>query len=899
MPTIPPCAGIFLPIFWSKDSMSSIRTPLTVSPHEYFGDITGRPLDYGTIYFGEPDKDPEFYPIDVYSDEALTQPIPQPIRTKGGFINVNGDIIEIFGRPAIYSVKVLDQYGRKIFYKGKAMRNNVNDDIIAEIDAAIQQSKDDGVEYAKKAVREAIDDTVTDGSPIADTMISVDGSLSQRTINKGLESIADLSTIKNPKDGLRVYVKSYHAGLNKGGGYFTYNESKKAINDGGFIFNGWARENVADITPVLFGAKGDGVTDTLAIQRAIDAAPDGGSLYFTDGTYKVSKNTTLPNFPKNDQPCLFVYERNNLSIIIGEGATIFVDEHAQGVFEMQRSNGCVIVNNGIIKSNATFPPLDGTTGRGEKGTDTEGYPQIVPSKNNSNDTSSNTTGGYGKKFPRQNGGNGATWGVWHGGYIGNVGHGILIHNDCHKCGVTGTGEVYGFNGTGIQIGWDGANYQPSIDCFVKNTNVHNCYAGGIFTTNCRASIVTGNTVYKIGHPDAKKTDVNHDPGYGIATPYSDINECYDNYYADNFVYDCVRKGIDLHSGINTTIKNNRVVDCWTNGIYAGAGNDSLRVTETKITGNTIIRCGSLPESNVYKNVGAILAHNVMTDIGSKKPNKVTIEGNTIKDCVSGGGILSIWNGADNIIRNNTISTDSDIYVQIGNNAEHSAISIGAFNDTFTADNTIVEGNTIYLNNKMVKGVVTRKGFGRVAANTVHMGEGSVIGYEHLGTVNDKFDFINNHAFVEVGRAYITQTTGGKVEGNTSTLLSSNAYHGSDKGSKATGVRFASARITFNGTNSPALTILKGDDVIAGVSSANEGVKLNLKNITSDSSVFAQVTLVSYQGLVLDSGFANYFYVRWVTKSEVIIGIQTQQDTSHIPTASIKAGALRVDMFITE
>lgn len=194
MPTIPPCAGIFLPKFWSKDSMSSIRTPLTVSPHEYFGDITGRPLDYGTIYFGEPDKDPEFYPIDVYSDEALTQPIPQPIRTKGGFINVNGDIIEIFGRPAIYSVKVLDQYGRKIFYKGKAMRNNVNDDIIAEIDAAIQQSKDDGVEYAKKAVREAINKEAIEGGEQVDTFVVVtakfEGAIARTQAAKNMDTLS-------------------------------------------------------------------------------------------------------------------------------------------------------------------------------------------------------------------------------------------------------------------------------------------------------------------------------------------------------------------------------------------------------------------------------------------------------------------------------------------------------------------------------------------------------------------------------------------------------------------------------------------------------------------------------------------------------------------------------------
>lgn len=62
------------------------------------------------------------------------------------------------------------------------------------------------------------------------------------TINKGLESIADLSTINNPKDGFRVYVKSYHAGLSKGGGYFIYDSSRAAENDGGTVVNGWVRE---------------------------------------------------------------------------------------------------------------------------------------------------------------------------------------------------------------------------------------------------------------------------------------------------------------------------------------------------------------------------------------------------------------------------------------------------------------------------------------------------------------------------------------------------------------------------------------------------------------------------------------------------------------------------------
>ena len=59
----------------------ALRNPLTVSPHMYIGDSTGRPLDNGVVYFGEPDKDPEFYPIDIFSDDGLVKPIAQPIHT--------------------------------------------------------------------------------------------------------------------------------------------------------------------------------------------------------------------------------------------------------------------------------------------------------------------------------------------------------------------------------------------------------------------------------------------------------------------------------------------------------------------------------------------------------------------------------------------------------------------------------------------------------------------------------------------------------------------------------------------------------------------------------------------------------------------------------------------------
>ncbi|MGM8938163.1 hypothetical protein ACS8E2_05655 [Psychrobacter glaciei] len=95
----------------------ALRTSLVAQPHLYMGDTQGRPLDAGKVYFGEPNKDPELYPINVFYDEALTIAAPQPIRTQGGFMNASGQMVEIYAAETEYSVKVLDGYGRQVFYQ--------------------------------------------------------------------------------------------------------------------------------------------------------------------------------------------------------------------------------------------------------------------------------------------------------------------------------------------------------------------------------------------------------------------------------------------------------------------------------------------------------------------------------------------------------------------------------------------------------------------------------------------------------------------------------------------------------------------------------------------------------------------------------------------------------------
>ena len=227
----------------------ALRTPLTVSPHMYIGDSTGRPLDNGMVYFGLPDQDPEFYPINIFSDDSLTIPVTQPVRTKGGYLNDNkGDMAEIHAKELIYSVKVLDQYGRKIFYKGQSMRSNWNDDVIIRINEAVAASQSIATNIANTAVEkiklesqrqvsDAINNTAVEGGVLADTFVTA-------TAN------APGSVARNQRD-----------------------------------------KNNDNISVKDFGAKGDGVTDdTVAIFAAVKWINDKGgnaNLVFPFGEYLI------------------------------------------------------------------------------------------------------------------------------------------------------------------------------------------------------------------------------------------------------------------------------------------------------------------------------------------------------------------------------------------------------------------------------------------------------------------------------------------------------------------------------------------------------------------------------------------------------------------------------------
>ncbi|MFP0866931.1 hypothetical protein ACLD0L_00050 [Acinetobacter baumannii] len=92
------------------------------------------------------------------------------------------------------------------------------------------------------------------------TEFVIEGDENQKQINdktsQYVDCIDDLYTLKIRKDGMVAFVKSYHRGLNRGGGRFYYDPSRKLEYKNGVCFYGWVRIKDFDTWSVdMFGAK--------------------------------------------------------------------------------------------------------------------------------------------------------------------------------------------------------------------------------------------------------------------------------------------------------------------------------------------------------------------------------------------------------------------------------------------------------------------------------------------------------------------------------------------------------------------------------------------------------------------------------------------------------------------
>jgi hypothetical protein len=116
-----------------------------------------------------------------------------------------------------------------------------------------------------------------------------------------MEHVFSVGTIKElsqamPESGTTVFVLGHSIVGDGGGGMFHWQKDSLAEPDFGTVVANidtnhgrWKRLDSGSVNVRWFGAKGDGSDATLAIQRALNAAKLGGSVYIPSGIYSITK----------------------------------------------------------------------------------------------------------------------------------------------------------------------------------------------------------------------------------------------------------------------------------------------------------------------------------------------------------------------------------------------------------------------------------------------------------------------------------------------------------------------------------------------------------------------------------------------------------------------------------
>lgn len=141
-----------------------------------------------------------------------------------------------------------------------------------------------------------------------DASFVVDGNENQHEINRktirSVNTIADLMSLQNPRNGQVVNVKGYYEATNfalaqpyKGGDLFHYVSSLPTVNNGVTVFNGWVRDTSDKLlTTDDAGLLGDG-TDTNAtvrLQSVFSAVGDGFTIKVI-GKYTINRHVMAYN----------------------------------------------------------------------------------------------------------------------------------------------------------------------------------------------------------------------------------------------------------------------------------------------------------------------------------------------------------------------------------------------------------------------------------------------------------------------------------------------------------------------------------------------------------------------------------------------------------------------------
>jgi len=610
------------------------------------------------------------------------------------------------------------------------------------------------------------------------------------------------------------------------------------------------------------GALGDSVTDdTLSLQAIFDSIQDGDEVIIPNGVYIVNKNTNLTDFPNNDQPCLLLRGKKDIRII-AHGAKFKTNTHAQGILELQLCEN-VVVEGLKLEGRGSFPALDGTTGRGEKGTPDAGYA---------------TQQQWG--FYKNNAAN-LGHGSFGGGYIGNIAVGALVHRGCKNIRFIGC-EAKGFNYTGFGVGHNG-DYNPNFLNYADSANVifEKCIATDNYSSNFHFLAVDGGKMIncvseRSGHPNALYTHAAVDPGYGVTLIGSDWSNSKNVEIMNSTFKDDKRKGIDVHGGDGVRIEGNTVSNAIMSGIFAKSTSVNMPAKNITIEGNTIIN-----SSYHSASFGAILVGG-LNGVDYSKANAYfngKVSKNKIINC--GRGIICAPFDTLEISDNTIDGVDNRATVAF------EGIRAGTLAFAERNYNGIVRGNVVNSRGHalMTQGITARYlEEGNVNDNIIILENDAVGTGLYLVACGD-VNAVNNYAkLLNAGTAIADTQTRGRV---------SNTGLGGAPSVKQTTGQVIHFFITCNGGDGTK-TFYSGANLVESVVSNSNGLAINLQGVSPGVRPYASVSIASPDGIKNASDVLHsYFYNRSASSSQVVIGIKSGPSSGHSPFNTLTTGSLEI------
>lgn len=614
------------------------------------------------------------------------------------------------------------------------------------------------------------------------------------------------------------------------------------------------------------------------IQGYLDMAKEGETLVLPRGRYWVEKNNGLPDFPNNDQPCVLIRGKKNVTLL-AYGATLFTRTHAQGILELQFSYDCKV--EGLkLEGYGSFPAIDPTTGYGEKGTTTGGYNTSGfwnYRKNNSYDTTARTTN------------SGAAWGRFGGGFIGNIGSGVLVHRGCTNI-LFRDCEASGFNYSGFQVGHLG-DYSPTDLKYSDSADITfmNCYGHDNYSSNFVFSAVDRPRVIacmsdKAGHPDASKTHQFVDPGYGINSIGTNYSKARDLLVQGCSLRGNKRKAIDGHAGGGLIAVDNFISDSLVCGIFYTWTNTDQFAKDCIISNNKIMNVGYAKNP-----LGAIYIGGVQRDAKANQEMNAIVKGNHVKKC---------------------FGTDGIVFVGAFDRAEVEGNIIHGVPDQLDTSNTIFKPFGIYFGYS----IPTQPNFAGVLANNiVDLEHGAIAGgilVRNLqeGTVTGNTVKTTNAAVTyglrlwncidvgAVGNTVKLGSSGTALDPETKGLVMGNTVTGGNQTFTPLQGQPISFRITANSGNGDVIW-KSGRHLVSSILSNSNGLEINLNNVAPGTTPMVKVSQAGSGGLLASSSVVDFIYIRQATANQVILGLKISPSSGHTQFTNVTGGGLDIEITI--